>query len=102
MRVLLFLLACGFAGSGDLRADLERVCKVAERIEDDTSIDPSKKLTKLVKRAVEERAGSAGIALLRALEAVPPSARRKILDEALQRNGLQDLDCPALERIIVK
>jgi hypothetical protein len=97
----LWLAACQMMSSGDLQTDLQRACKVAERIEADTSIEPSKKLAGLIHKVADEQAGPAALALLQLLEQTPPKMRRKLLKETLEQNGMTDLKCPALERIVV-
>jgi hypothetical protein len=97
----LWLAACRVVSSGDLQTDLQRACRVAERVEADTSIQPGKRLASLIHKVSEEQAGPAALALLQAIERTPPKLRRKILQETLEQNGMADLKCPALERIVV-
>jgi hypothetical protein len=98
----LWLAACQFMSSGDLQTDLQRACKIAERVEADTSVDTSKKLADLIHKVADEQAGPAALALLQAIEQTPPKMRRKILKEALEQNGMAELKCPALERIVTQ
>lgn len=102
---LLWLGACRFLVSediGDLEKDIEQACKIAERIDAESPGKQDKKLARLVKRAADEHAGPAIEALLELLAQTPPRMRRKLLNETLQRNGMADLKCPALERIIME
>jgi hypothetical protein len=110
--VVLGLLGCGWVAERadqalDLDLDLdqaqiEHMCRAAKRIDADTRADAGKKLDRLAGSLAQDHLGKAGVALLEALKRTPPAARRRVVDEVLQRNGIEDLDCPPLERILFR
>lgn len=98
-------LGCSYVADrveGNLQGDLEKMCKVATKIDADHSIDDSKKLDRLVKRVAQDNLGPAGMALIQAVQQAPPAARRKVVEEILAKYGVQDLDCPPLDAILTK
>ena len=103
MQVWLWVLAgCSLlTGRGDLEADLEQLCSIATQLEADTSIDVSKRLNQLTKKAAGAKVGPAGLGMVRAAAKAPPKMRRKVVDEALGAYGIEDLDCPALRGILL-
>ena len=99
------LLGCSYVADrmeDNLQADVERICKVATKVDEDSSIEPGKKFDKLLKRVAEQQLGPAGLALVEALKKAPPEARQKVVDEVLERNGIHDLNCPPLDDILSK
>ena len=99
--ILALVLGCSLiTGRGDLAQDLQRLCEVATEIEKDTSIDVSQRLNQLAKRMAAKRVGPAGVAFVKAIQKTPPAMRRKILDELLEQNGVEDFRCPALRGVL--
>jgi hypothetical protein len=112
MSVLGWLLACGFVADRAERAldldididqaQVERMCRAAKRIDGDTRADAGKQLDQLVAALAEDQLGKAGVALLEAVKRAPPAARRKVVEQVLRSNGIENLDCPPLERILFR
>jgi hypothetical protein len=101
--LLFWLAACRFLETGnvaDLRPGIERACKLADRVDQESDVDPARKLTRLIRKVAEEQNDPAVLALLQAIERAPPGMRRKVLDEVLSQNGLAGLNCPSLDRIV--
>ncbi|MEQ1501882.1 MAG: hypothetical protein ABMB14_06610 [Myxococcota bacterium] len=96
-----WLYGCFFLRGDNLEQDLDKMCKIATRIDAETDVEPGKRLDKLARRVAEERGGPGAVALITAIQKAPPAARQKVLDEVLERNGIDGLDCPPLERILV-
>jgi hypothetical protein len=95
-----WLAACLLQPTGDLQTDLQRMCDLAERIEADRP-NASDRLNRLAQEAVRAKIGPAGLALLEAIRAAPPAARRKVVQEVLDQYGVPDLKCPALREILL-
>jgi hypothetical protein len=102
--MLLLLLSCrlvGMVSDGDLAQDLTRLCRIAERAQREVPADARQQLAIIVREAAREEIGPAGLALLTAVQQAPPAARKRVLKEVLERNGLEDVRCPVLRDALV-
>lgn len=102
MMVWLAWMGCSLLlEQGNLEEDLQQLCDLATEIEQDTSIDVSKRLPRLAKQIGGARVGPAGAALVKAAQRAPLKLRRKVVREALEAQGLSDLKCKPLEGILM-
>ncbi|HHO51479.1 MAG TPA: hypothetical protein ENK18_11535 [Deltaproteobacteria bacterium] len=100
--VMLFWMGCSLLlERGNLEEDLQQLCDLATEIEEDTSVDVSKRLPRLAKQVGGAKIGPAGVALVKAAQRTPVKLRRKVVREALEAQGVEDLKCRALDGILM-
>ncbi|NCG20634.1 MAG: hypothetical protein GWP91_16620 [Rhodobacterales bacterium] len=92
-------VGCGW-GDGLERDDLDRLCKVAETVQNDASVNQKQRLAEVGKRVGAEQGGPALKKSWRAIQKAPPKLRKVAYNEMLDQAGAKGFKCAPLEQLL--